>query len=207
MNEDLRKMIDVNENIRWEGKPDKKCFIFEAIFNPLMPFAIIWAIIDFSFIGFGISNATKDVGNQMLLFMIPFFLLHLLPVWLYLGGVLLSVKRYKNTNYIVTDRAIYVSNGTFTKNIKTKPFAEMSHIDIHRGIFDQKFGVGDIICTSSQNTANGMADVINITSIKDYTEVYNIIKKLQQDIYTDIMYPNDKRPKENHGYNTEYKGM
>ena len=28
----------------------------------------------------------------------------------------------------------------------------------------------------------------------------------QQDIYSDIMYPNDKRPKENHGYNTEYKG-
>ena len=33
-----------------------------------------------------------------------------------------------------------------------------------------------------------------------------MVKKLQTDIYTDVMYPNDKRPSENHGYNTEYKG-
>ena len=31
------------------------------------------------------------------------------------------------------------------------------------------------------------------------------IKKLQEDVYTDTMYPNDLRPKENHGYNTEVK--
>ena len=33
-----------------------------------------------------------------------------------------------------------------------------------------------------------------------------LVKKLQTDVYTDVMYPNDKRPKENHGYNTKYKG-
>jgi hypothetical protein len=48
--------------------------------------------------------------------------------------------------------------------------------------------------------------LIRISSVSNYTEVYNIIKKLQHDIYSDIMYPNDKRPKENNGYNTEYKG-
>ena len=47
---------------------------------------------------------------------------------------------------------------------------------------------------------------MRINSIKDYVNVYGIIKKLQEDIYTDVMYPNDKRPSENHGYNTEYKG-
>ena len=37
-------------------------------------------------------------------------------------------------------------------------------------------------------------------------DIYNLVKKLQTDIYTDVMYPNDKRPTENHGYNTQYKG-
>lgn len=68
------------------------------------------------------------------------------------------------------------------------------------------FNVGDIICTSSHRSTNEVTAAINISSISDYIEVYNIVKKLQQDVYSDIMYPNDKRPKENHGYNTEYRG-
>ncbi|MBR4671628.1 MAG: PH domain-containing protein [Bacilli bacterium] len=203
MNNDLKQMITNNEKIMWEGRPNKKCYIFESIFNPLMPFALIWAIIDFAFIGFSFTAQNQD---GMLLFIIPFFALHLMPVWLYLGGVLLCRKKYKNTYYIVTDKAIYISQGVITKRIQTKPFAEMSHIDLHRGIFDQMFNVGDIVCTSNQHSINGTVDIINIESVSNYTDVFNIIKKLQQDIYSDIMYPNDKRPAENHGYNTKYKG-
>ena len=206
MNEDLRLMISNKEKIKWEGKPDKKCFIFEAIFNPLLPFAIIWGIIDFSIIGFGFGPVMKE-ESALLYFLVPFFLLHLMPVWIYLGGVLLSRRKYKNTYYVVTDKAIYASSGVITKSIITKPFAEMSHINLHRGFFDQRFGVGDIICTSSDNSATGAPSVVVLSSISNYTEVYNIIKKLQQDIYADIMYPNNKRPKENDGYNTEYKGL
>ena len=69
------------------------------------------------------------------------------------------------------------------------------------------FNVGDIIATSSQFTEDRKSASIRISSISDYIEVYNIVKKLQTDVYTDVMYPNAKRPKENPGYNTEYKGL
>ena len=39
MVEELKSMVGLEETILYEGKPDKKCFIFESIFNPLMPFA------------------------------------------------------------------------------------------------------------------------------------------------------------------------
>ena len=206
MNVDLKKMIGLDEKIMWEGKPNKKCFIFESIFNPLMPFALLWAIIDFSIIGFGAFTAISEGESNVLLFLIPFFTLHLMPVWIYLFGVLMTKKRYNNTYYIITDKTIYISEGVFVKKIQTKPFAEMSHIDLRRGIFDQIFDVGDVICTSSHNSIGGAKTITNISSVSNYTEVYNIVKKLQQDIYSDIMYPNDKRPKQNNGYNTEYKG-
>lgn len=206
MNDDLRRIIRTNEKIMWEGKPNKKCFIFESIFNPLMPIALIWGIIDFSIIGFGAFATIGEGESNMLFFLIPFFALHLMPVWIYLFGVLMTRKKYNNTYYIVTDKSIYISGGVFAKKIQTKPFAEMSHIDLHRGIFDQKFDVGDIICTSSHHSVNGSSASIKIASVSNYTEVYNIVKKLQLDIYSDIMYPNDRRPKENNGYNTEYKG-
>ena len=202
MSEDLQNIIK-DEKIMWEGKPDKKTFLFEAIFNPLMPFALLWAFIDFGILG---VNLFVSEDKSMLYFLVPFFILHLMPVWLYLGGVLLSSFKYKNTYYIVTDKGVYASSGIINKKIQNKPFAELSHVDLHRGFFDQRFGVGDIICTSNTQTVGNNADIVNISSIREYPEVYNLIQKLQQDIYSDMMYPNDQRPSENHGYKTEYKG-
>ena len=209
MDNELRLMVGDDEKIIYAGKPNKKCFIFECIFNPLLPFALIWGLIDFGVIGF--SMTAKD--EKAVFFLVPFMLLHLMPVWIYLGGALMSFRRYQNTSYIVTDKAIYASGGVFSRHYNTKPFAELSHVNLHRGIFDQWFGVGDIVTTSAQAnpaTMNGRRTSTNagisIDSISNYMEVYNIVKKLQQDIYTDVMYPNDLRPKANHGYNTKYRG-
>ena len=209
MDNELRLMVGDDEKIIYAGKPNKKCFLFECIFNPLLPFALIWGLIDFGVIGF--SMTSKD--EKAVFFLVPFMLLHLMPVWIYLGGALLSFRRYQNTSYIVTDKAIYASGGVFSRHYNTKPFAELSHVNLHRGIFDQWFGVGDIVTTSAQAnpaTMNGRRTSTNagisIDSISNYMEVYNIVKKLQQDIYTDVMYPNDLRPKANHGYNTKYLG-
>ena len=204
MIEELKAIVGSTEKILYEGKPNKKCYIFESIFNPLLPFALLWAIIDFSILGGALF--AQDSGN-MLVFVVPFILLHMMPVWIYLGGILFTTRRYKNRAYIVTDRAIYVSGGVFTRNINAKPFAELSHINLHRGIFDQMFNVGDIIATSNQLTQNGKSTTISIASISNYIDIYNMVKKLQTDIYTDVMYPNAKRPSENPGYNTEYKGL
>ena len=204
MIEELKAIVGSNEKILYEGKPNKKCYIYESIFNPLLPFALLWAILDLSIMGGAFLG--EDAGNTAF-FMIPFMLLHMMPVWIYLGGVLFTTIRYKNTAYIVTDRAIYVSGGVFTRNINTKPFAELSHINLHRGVFDQMFNVGDIIATSNQLTQGGKSTTISINSISNYVEVYNMVKKVQTDIYTDVMYPNAKRPNENPGYNTEYKGL
>lgn len=200
MENELRSMIGTDETILYEGKPDKKCFIFESVFNPLLPFALLWAIFDFGFIG----NMQMMAGMNFI--MIPFMLFHMMPVWIYLAGVIFSFRKYRNTYYIVTDQGVYVSGGIFTMNLEAKPFAELSRVNLHRGIFDQMFGVGDIRITTNQFTKSNTPAVLGINSISDYTKVYQLVKKIQRDQYTDVMYPNDLRPEENHGYRTKYKG-
>ena len=146
--DELERIVGVGEHVIYRGKPDKKCFIYESIFNPMLPIALIWGILDFGFM-FGATSATSGAGfSGMLMFLIPFFALHLMPVWIYLGGVLLSAARHRNTAYIVTDQAIYVAKGVFSHTITRKPFAELSYINIHRGVFDRMFGVGDVIATT-----------------------------------------------------------
>ncbi len=199
MVEELKSMVGKNETVFYEGKPEKKCFIFESIFNPLLPFAIIWAVIDVGFLG-------RSAIGGMQMIMIPFILFHMMPVWIYLAGVIFAFRKYKNTYYIVTDHGVYISSGIFAMNLETKSFAELSRVNLHRGIFDQIFHVGDVLITTNQFTRNNMPAVLGINSISNYTEVYQIIKKLQKDIYSDTMYPNDLRPEENHGYKTKYRG-
>lgn len=76
MVEELKSMVGMDETILYEGKPDKKCFVFESIFNPLLPIAIIWAIFDMGFLKLGMGSFQ--------FFLVPFMLFHMMPVWIYL---------------------------------------------------------------------------------------------------------------------------
>lgn len=204
---DLEAMIGMNESILWRGKPDKKCFILESVFNPMLPFALIWAIVDLAVVGITFSAA-----GGMLMFILPFMLLHLMPVWIYIGGVIMSFRKHRNTEYIITDKGIYVSGGIFAYKYEMKPFTDLSHINIHRGIFDQWLGVGDVVTVCSHTGFNSnsshshSSSGLTICDIPDYQQVFAMVKQLQTDIYADTQFPNDLRPGENHGYQTQYRG-
>ena len=215
---ELELMVGKDEKILWQGKPNKRCFILEGIFNPMLPFALVWFLFDSLFIAAFIgSAATSDAPAVFSIFPLIFFLFHLMPVWIYLGGVIFVFRRYQHTEYIVTDKGIYISGGLFSYTCNMKPFTELARVNIHRGIIDQIIGVGDVVLTS-----NNVADLYSsnirvngrpldvgttIADIKDYRKVFELIKKLQEDIYTDTMYPNDLRPEENQGYRTKYNGL
>lgn len=207
---ELLALIDKNEKILWQGKPDKTCFLLEAVFNPFLIFALIWGAIDFAFIAAIVADPKTNMPSQAGFVIICFFAIHLMPVWIYLFGVLFSVLRHKNASFAITDQAVYISSGVFTQNYERKPFTEMSHVNLSRGIFDQFIGVGDVVLTSAHATS--LPNIkrytpfggTNICDIKDYMNVYQLVKRLQTDIFADTMYPNDLRPKENHGYKTDY---
>jgi len=211
---DLELMVGQDEKIFYKGKPDKLCFVLEGIFNPMFPFALIWALIDFTIIGTAAfagfaSGASGETLGAGVLFFIGFFALHLMPVWIYLGGVIFIARKYRNTEYIITDKGIYVSGGIFSYNYEMKPFTDLSHVNIHRGIFDQMLGVGDVVVTcghSGYNSRSGHSfGGMTICDIRNYRWVFKLIKDLQTDIYADTMYPNDLRPEGNSGYKTRYK--
>lgn len=206
----LESMVGYNEQILWRGKPNKKCFILECIFNPLMPFALIWFIIDMGVLG-GTLFASQYSDFKVFI-IIPFLLLHMAPVWIYLIGIIFSIRKYKNTEYIITSKGIYVSGGTFSNTYEMKPFTDLSHVNIHIGIFDKKIGVGDVISECNHQSINqstshgGHSHGISICDIEDYQYVFQLIKQMQTDIYADTMYPNAYRPGQNPGYQTQYSG-
>lgn len=153
--------------------------------------------------------AAKNSGETLTFWgIIIFLLIHLMPVWIYICGVLTTALRYRNSAYIITDKGIYVSSGLFAKTYQMKPFADLAHVNLHRGIFDQLIGVGDVICCDNTMPVNYPQNYnqnkISICNISDYRRVFKMVKNLQTDIYSDTMYPNKLRPDENPGYRTRY---
>lgn len=200
---DLRAMIGKGERILYSGKPDKKSFVFESVFHPFFPYVALWGGFFFFVIVMGLYT-----NGTMPYFVLFIFFLFLMPVWAYLGWLLAIVPRYKNRNYVITDKAVYRADGVFAKRFTMKPFAELSHVDLRRSVFDQWFDVGDVVLTSAHASPNPNGNAtdaeIIIEDTADYFKVFHLVKRLQEDLYADAMYPNQLRPAENHGYRTEY---
>lgn len=205
----LRELVKPNEQVLWEGRPHKLTTVLEGIFNPMLFFAIIWAAIDMTVLA-GVLM-TDDVGP--IAFIIPFMMIHMMPVWIYLIGVLTVFFKWKNTHYMVTTHGLYVSGGVFAFNYEMKPWTDIGHINIHQGVFDRMFGVGDVVfvCHHSNSHSNshshGSGSGMSIRNIPNFREVFRIVNNLQTDVYADTMYPNAMRPDSNPGYNTQYTGM
>lgn len=191
------------ERIVWRGKPKFKCFLCEAVFNPMFFVSLFWLCMVFAFLKFGFDVKT-ELANGDNMFMVIFFLFYMIPLWLYLGGVIVSILKYKNKEYIITERGVYISSGIATINVQMKPFTELSHINIHKGIIDQILGVGDVVMTCEHTGPAYDNQPFNICDIEEYQQVFKIIKEMQTDIYSDTMYPNALRPDNNPGYKTTY---
>ena len=71
------------EKILWRGKPKKLSYVLYKCIK-LIPIAIIWGAIDFGVL----FTIFKDgAGQGIVFFLVPFFAIHLLPVWLCIGSI------------------------------------------------------------------------------------------------------------------------
>lgn len=192
--------LAAGEAILWRGKPKKSAFIAGRSLT-MLPIAVIWLIIDMGFI----ANAFS--GGEMLFFLIPFFALHLMPVWIWLGSTLTAGKRWKNTMYYVTNRRIIIQSGFLAVNENSLFYKDMGNAQLYVGLMDKFFGTGTIVLDDGyydrRNRRNHPGS--RLEHLEDAKSAYDRIQKTILDIQTDIEYPNAYRPEYNPGYNTDYR--
>ena len=183
-----------NESIIWNGKPKKSAYIINKVIT-MLPIALIWLIFDSTFI---ISFISLGNFMEMLWFIIPFFALHLMPVWIWLGNVLTAKKNWENTEYYVTNKRIIIVSGFIGMNYQTIFYKDINNVHLRIGIIDKLLKVGDIYFDTSENKMQFFLDLENPYAL------YTKLQKIVFDIQTDIEFPNNLRPNENNGYNTKY---
>ncbi len=193
----VEDVLNDDEKVLWRGKPNAKSYVLAAMLK-MLPIAIIWLIFDGAFIvGISIGMSHGQIPLSLLGFIIPFFLLHLMPVWMWIFNTVKAFKEVKNLEYAITDRRVIIRSGVIGIDFKFVNYTEIDSVNIKVGFIDRIFKVGDIYINSSVNSA----------VLWDVSNPYKIGRALQKvtiDIKSDIHYPNALRPEENPGYKTGY---
>lgn len=193
----LDSLLTKDEQVLLKTKPNKKAFIVSKILF-MLPFALIWIFFDSFMIYMMLANDIfSQIPTFVIVFIVIFFLLHLLPFWFWLANTLTAFAQYKNIEYVLTDKRIIVKSGLIV-DVKNIYYSEVESVNVKVGLVDNMFKVGDIYIKSK----------LSATAIMDIDKPYVVMNQIQQivnDIKTDMAYPNALRPKVNEGYNTNYK--
>ena len=193
----IEDVLNSDEKVLWKGTPNAKSYIWAAILK-MLPIAIIWLIFDGAFIiGISIGMSRGQIPLGILGFIVPFFLLHLTPVWLWLANTIRAINEVKNLEYAISDKRVILRSGVIGIDFKFINYTEIDSINVKVGLIDKIFKVGDIYINASVNSG----------VLWDVPNPYGISRALQKvtlDIKSDIHYPNAMRPEENPGYNTGY---
>ena len=192
----LDSLLTKDEQVLLKTKPNKKAFIFSKILF-MLPFALIWIVFDGFMIYMMVANGIfAHIPTFVIVFIVIFFLLHLLPFWFWLANTLTAWAQYKNVEYALTSKRIIIKSGIFV-DIKNIYYAEVESVNVKVGLVDKMFKVGDIYIRTK----------LTSTAIMDIENPYVVMNKIQEivnNIKTDMAYPNALRPEQNPGYETKY---
>ena len=194
-NNSIEEILGNEETLLLKQKPKKKAYIFNS-FVKYLPMGFLWLLIDTGFI-VGIAFA-GSVPKIMWAFLVPFFAVHMIPVWACIANCIKAAKEWKNLEYAFTDRRIIIRTGVIGINIANVYYADIKGVNLRVGLFDRLFKVGDIYISSE-----GQSQVLY-----DLENPYFILERVQKivlDLKTDVYFPNDLRPETNSGYNTKYR--
>ena len=192
----LTSHIEPYEHILWSGTQNKKVSVMKSIFNPMLPKAVLWGIVELGFILLVIisshSDSSSNTDKSVFLILIPFFLGPLMPVLLYLGGVLTAVPSVKKTNYCITDQAVYIQQGMFNTTTKRIPYQQIISVDTKQSFFNKHTSTGDVILKLDEIMYSGKHRIPRyrktiIENIADYEEVYQTIMKYQSLFAADML--------------------
>lgn len=224
VSEDFKKKIN-GESVLWSGKPKKSygalmCFLNPFTFLSLLLIGIflyLFFVKNFRYasptppIYLGEPPTELDkilIDLEAFFYRVQYWIIAYLPVLaviVYCIGAFIFYKKYKNTEYVITNRAIYFRNTVFSKAIKFKVFSELYKVNINNNAVDSVLKTGSIsisvylsqqdvgyamnmlsFLNSNQFHISEMYDTrapfisnirIKLNHIPDYMDVYNLIRK------------------------------
>ncbi|MBQ7327337.1 MAG: PH domain-containing protein [Clostridia bacterium] len=161
-------LAGTDERIIFKTKPNKKAHIWESILKNI-GFVLIWMAIDVAALVFSFVN--NDIEWTFRIMILVFLALHMFPVWLWVAGIVRSVKQAQNAEYALTEKRIIIKSGKLAHDFRVIYYKDIVKIDMKRGRLDKMCGVADIyIRTNTESVA--------LPNIAEVEEVWDRLARL-----------------------------
>ena len=168
----INQVIRPKEEILYSCRPNAKAFFFSQLFK-MSPFVVIWLCFDiFAIVASFSSMQGVDIG--MFFILLVFFGVHLTPVWVWLYGFIKDISECKHTEYAITNERVIIKGGPKAKDLIFIQLKNIQALNVHIGIFDSLFKVGDLYITSDKE----IAVIFDIKDAKQLMhKIYEIAKE------------------------------
>ena len=201
-NTPLARILDQDETVLWSGRPHPGPFFASGI--PFLIFGLCWGAFDY--FGFIRHMGRAHMPDGMNYALIPFFALHLFPLWLALANFIRLPVVYRNTVYALTNRRAIIQGGFWGLSFQSIDYDQIQEATVSVGLIERMVGdCGTVRFFSGRTSAKGANLYDSFSAIDHPYDVYKQLKQVSVDTKTDWKYPNALRPADNPGYSTRYK--
>ena len=197
---ELQKVLDENEKVLWEGRPQFLPFLMDSRSIAVGLFGIVWT-------AFLIFVALSNQKMGYWIFILPHFWIGLAMIF---GYPLYNLFVFDSMHYAITDKRVLIQKGIIGRDFQSVDFDNITNMEVSVGLFDKLFSrsSGSIwIYTAGTfvRTKGGLAPYpYMLRAIRKPYDTFNLLKKASHDVKTDIYHPNKDRPATNPGYKTAY---
>lgn len=133
----LENILESNEKILWQGKPNHKRAMFKTYTYCF--FLAIGIMLMSMYVGVNFFNPAHRLS---VLIIVIFIALSCLLM------IFAGKKESKNSHYIFTDKRIIVQNNLLGEKYKIIDYATVTDISVKVNFFDNRYGTGTIVLTS-----------------------------------------------------------
>lgn len=201
------KILNQDEKVIWQGRPQFRPFVASSAG------AIIFGLFPSSIVGIFVYTFIKQgIPWYFWLFLTPFILICL---YLLVGVTIYTLLVYKYIWYTITDKRVIFQKGLIGRDFDFADFDKVESATVNVGVIDKLFGKNSgsiriyanrLVSESGNQGTTSTANVpFTMSHITDPYSIFEMFKKVSFDVKTDINFPNVMRPKENLGYQTDYK--
>ncbi len=132
----MNSLLKANEKILWTGKPVRKAFVLPMLGS--IPFGLF-------FFAFSLFWWWGTTGSGAPGFFSLFGLfMAIIGLAIAFGPIGWQLLRYRNTNYMITDKRIITRTGAVGIDTRFVDFDKIQEVYVRIGIFDRLFGTGTL---------------------------------------------------------------
>lgn len=163
----IQNKLNDDENILWQGRMSLIKVLVCAFLNEALILLILYGVFLCYFL--------KCIKPQS--WGLYTILLMLIPVGVYLCNAFYMWMKARCTEYMVTDKAVYIKSGVITTTVEMKPYIDIAHVKEITSFTDKVLHTGTVTF-DCWNDCSSRAFAIR--DISEYEKVFAFINEHQQ---------------------------